>query len=183
MRFVRLLPFAIALALAGCFLTSGQFVVSFDLPDQIDVPSPDTVIPLPIDLNTVGVYNDHKQDISNIADVALLGDLENRGSTPIEVEFWMRPTLETTPTPVTAAAIRNDPTAVRVWGPLSLPGNSTLHIGWDQSAGLFSGRQALLTEVKGDGAFTLYALGPSGAGSYSFSVHKGLLVVTVDAGV
>lgn len=182
MRFVRWLPFTIALGLAGCILTSGQFVIPFELPDPLDVPSPNTVIPIPIDLNTEGVYNDHKQDISAIADAALLGDVENLGSNTIAIEFWMTPG----PAPVTwptADQVRTDPTAVLVWGPLNLPAGATRHIGWDESAGLFTGRKALLAEVKGDGEFTLYALGPAGAGTYHFRVHKGTLVVTIDAGV
>ncbi len=66
---------------------------------------------------------------------------------------------------------------------LSLAGGATRHIGWDESAGLFTGRQVLLAEVKGDGVFTLFALGPPGTGTSHFAVHKGQLVVTIDAGV
>jgi len=182
MRFVRWLPFAIALAVAGCILTSGQFVIPFELADPLVVPGPSTVIPIPIDLNTESVYNDHKQDIAAITDAALLGDIENLGSNNIDIEFWMTPGPAPSG-PVTDDQVRNDPSAVLVWGPLSVAPGATVHIGWDQSAGLFTGRQALLAQVKGDGVFTLYALGPAGAGTYHFSVHKGLLVVTIDAGV
>jgi hypothetical protein len=184
MRFVRRLPFAIALALSGCLLTSGQFVIPFEIqPDPLTVPGPATVIAIPIDLNNESVYNDHKQDIAAVTDAALLGDIENLGTNPIDVEVWMTPETVPPGTVKTDAQVRSDPTAVLVWGPLSVAPSATRHIGWDESAALFTGRQAILAEVKGDGAFTLYALGPAGAGTYHFSVHKPQLVVTIDAGV
>jgi hypothetical protein len=66
---------------------------------------------------------------------------------------------------------------------MALAPGEVRQIGWDESAGLFSGRQALLAEVQGDGAFTLYGLGPSGAALYSFRLDNGVVVVTIDAGV
>ena len=179
MRVARWIPLLGVLPLVGCLL-SGQFVVAFDLQDPIDIPSPAAVIPIPIDLNTESVYNDHKQDISGIVDAALLGEIENVGPSTIDVEFVMTP--EST-NYTTANQVRSDPAAVRVWGPFQLEPGQRRSIGWDQSAKLFSGRQALIGEIKGDGKFTLYALGPQGATAYEFIIHKGVLVVTIDAGI
>lgn len=49
----------------------------------------------------------------------------------------------------------------------------------DSSAGLFTGRAALIEEIKGDGRFDLYALGNNG---YSFRVDKGILMAVISAG-
>ena len=58
-----------------------------------------------------------------------------------------------------------DETAVKVWGPgMRVAPGETKKIGWDDSAALFRKRPAaaLLQQVKGDGEFTLYAMGGTG---------------------
>ncbi len=44
-----------------------------------------------------------------------------------------------------------------------------------------AGKAALLEEAKGDGNFTLYAVGA--AGTYSFTVANGELLLVIDAGL
>src|SRR5262245_29079140 len=116
MRIGRFLPPLIALPLAGCLLLSGQFLVTFELPDPLDIASTFGVVPIQIDLNTEQAYRDHKDGIAN-ADAALLGELENPGSSQVQVEFWLTPGLTTY---TTAGQVRGDPAAVRVWGPITL---------------------------------------------------------------
>jgi hypothetical protein len=179
MRIVRYLPLLGALPLAGCLL-SGQFVVAFDIRDPLDIVSPVAVVPIPVDLTTESVYNDHKDGIANIVDAALVGEIENKGTSAVEIEFWMTPG---TTAYATASEVRGDAAAVRIWGPFHLEAGERRAIGWNRSAELFSGRTALIGEIKGDGQFTLYALGPSAAIAYHFTVHRGVLVVTIDAGI
>ena len=179
MRITRWLSIAVVALLAGCLLTSGQFAISFDLVDPLVVTGP-TTVGIPIYLDTIDEYNNHKDDIKDLADVAMLGEITNNSSSAsLPVEFWMTPELTTH---TTEAQVRSDPTAVRLWGPLTLAPSQVLRIDWDKSAGLFSGRTALLNEVKANGTFTLYALGPAGA-PYSFTLHQGVLVVVLDGGV
>lgn len=169
-----------ALALgAGCVVTSGQFLVSVELPDGLSVTGPGAVVPAAIDLNTIDVYNDHKEDVQDVADAALLGTLTNLGLAT-DVECWMTTQLTTH---LTAAAVRADPSAVRVWGPLHLDDGQVLPIGWDESAGLFTGRANMLAQAKGDGQFSLYFLGPDGASTYSFRLDDGVIALTIDAGM
>ena len=61
-----------------------------------------------------------------------------------------------------------------------MAGNSTEKVGWDRSASLFVGRQALIDEVKGDGHFRLYVVVDSGS---NVTVTKGSLIVVVGAAV
>jgi hypothetical protein len=166
-----------ALLAAGCILLSGQFIVSYNLPTPLTI-SQTAVSHMDVDLNTVGTYKEHKSDLKGLSDVAILGEFANSGSAVVDVEVWMTPALTDH---ATAADVGTDPTAVKVWGPLRLAVDESKKIGWDQSAGLFlKGKAALLAQIKGDGIFTLYALGASG--SYSFRLHNGVLVAVIDAG-
>ena len=168
-----------ALLAAGCILVSGQFIVSYDLPNPVTVASPAAVQHADVDLNTVGTYKDHKSDLKGLSDVAILGEFTNTGSVPVDVELWMTPNVTDFST---ADLVITAPGAVKVWGPLKLAvGATTRKIGWDQSAGLFKkGKAALLEQIKTDGVFSLYALGASG--NYSFRIDHGVLVAVIDAG-
>jgi hypothetical protein len=163
---------------AGCILVSGQFLISFDL-DSFTTVTQTTVTQKDIDLNTEGDYKDHKDDLKAIVDIAVLGKLTNNASSPIGVEVYMTPTLTSLPDEATVKS-----TAIKLWGPLKVaagPG-TTKTIDWNESAKLFTktGKAALLTEVMGDGQFTLYAVGD--AGTYDISVENGVLALTLDFG-
>jgi hypothetical protein len=180
MRITRSILFSLvaALPLAGCLLISGQFIISVNLLDggPVVVTNPG-VVPLPVDLTTNSTYNDHKGNLKDISDVALLGELTNTGSSAATVDFYM--TRDAT-TYTTASQVLADPTVVKVWGTLTAAPGETKRINWDDSAGLFVGRQELLQEVQGDGKFTLYGIGTAGA---SATIHDGVLVLVVEAGI
>ena len=55
-------------------------------------------------------------------------------------------------------------------------------LGWDESAGLFNkaGKDLLISEVKGDGQFTLYTTGSTG--TFNIQIEDGELVLVLDAG-
>jgi hypothetical protein len=79
-RTVPLLALA-ALAAAGCMLTSGQFVVTYNLPDPLNVSSALTLTGADVDLNTISEYNDHKDELKRVEDLSLVGDFTNNTST------------------------------------------------------------------------------------------------------
>jgi hypothetical protein len=162
---------------AGCILVSGQFIISKELPTLLTI-SPTAVGHADVDLNTVTTYQDHKSDLKGLADVAILGEFTNTGTVPVDVSIWMTPTLTGLGD---AASVFGAPGAVRLWGPLRLGVDESKKVGWDESAGLFkTGKAALIEQIKGDGVFTLYALGASG--SYMFQLDHGVLVAVIDAG-
>lgn len=168
-----------ALTASGCWLISGQFVVSKNLPDPLTVGGVTFLVFAPIDLTTEGDYNDRKNDLKGLVDCALLGTFTNTGGNPLSVEVWLTPA----PTTYTSETQLNaDNTRVKVWGPFKLATGASRKIGWDESAALFTkaGKAALLSEVKGDGKFTLYAKGATAP--YAFRVDKGVAVVVIDAG-
>jgi len=171
--FRRVLPLLAlaALAAAGCMLTSGQFAVTYGLPDPISVNSSISET-FDVDLNTVSEYNDHKDQIKRVEDMALVGQFTNNGASEAQIEVWL---------------VR-DPSAIgppqqngtRLWGPLTLAGHASEKVDWDRSAALFDGRQALIDEVKGDGSFALYVVAN---GAFSVRVTEGTLIVVVGAAI
>jgi hypothetical protein len=168
------------LTASGCFLLSGQFTVSTDLTDPLTVSGTGVLVSDQIDLNTESDYKDHKSDLKDLVDCAFLGTFKNNSTTAgITIEVWMTPGLTNY---TTEALLSGDATRVKVWGPLSLAANESKKIGWDESAALFTkaGKAALVTEVKGDGSFTVYAKGTGT--SYNFTLTHGVAVVVIDAG-
>ncbi len=160
---------------AGCFLVSGQFTVTFNFADPVNVVSPAAVAGQYVDLNTISEYKDHKDNLKAVVDLAVLGKFTNQTSSSSAVEIWMVPSPGAGLT--TDGAVRA--AGQKIWGPLNVAGNSSVNVTWDQSAALFTGRQALITEVKGDGVFALYALAN---GAYSFRINKGAFIAVISAG-
>ena len=182
MKTFRIVTFALALAAvsSSCFLTSGQFQIVADFPDPTTIAGPTALGGVAVDLNQYSDYSNNKDKLKNIEDLALLGQVANLTSSATSVEVWMVPDPGSSLLS-TEAAVRAAPGAARVWGAFALGPNETKKINWNQSATLFAGRQALVSEIKGDGRFDLYAIGAGGA--YAFRIDKGAFVVLISAGV
>ncbi len=160
----------------GCFLISLQKQVVFLFDDPVTIAGPTTLSSVAVDLNEEEDYADNKDKLKDVVDLALLGKVTNLSTTATTVEVWM---VANPGTPLTTATAVQA-AGVKVWGPLSLAASEVKQINWNQSATLFSGRQALISEIKGDGRFDLYAIG-SGA-TYNFRLNKGALAVVLSAG-
>jgi hypothetical protein len=174
-RIVPLLALA-ALAATGCMLTSGQFVATYDLEDPLRVQSGLNLAGTRVDLNTVSEYNDHKDQLKRVEDLALVGNFTNNSSTAVHVEVWIVP--DASRLNLTPQQLQDNGT--RLWGPLAVAGNSTEKVDWDRSSALFVGRQTLIDEVKGDGDFALYVVA---SGAFDVTVRKGTLIVVVGAAI
>jgi hypothetical protein len=186
MKNLRLLPLAfglvalVALGATGCFLTSAQVLVHFALPNPFTIDGADGYERIPVDLNTIDEYKDHKELLKTISDFAVLGKFTNVNGPGGGVVFYITPgnTSLTSPAAITAGA-------TKLWGPgtIGATGDSRT-LGWDASAGLFTaaGKKILLTEAKGDGEFTLYSIGTPEA-SNVIRVDKGFLVLVLGAGI
>ena len=172
-----------ALGASGCWLQSRQLTVALSLPTPLRLDASQTIEGARIDLATQRGYNDHKGSIEGIADCAILGQFSNPNAPdpsagPVEVVVYMTPDY----TDYTLAGeVTADPNKVLVWGPLALAVGQSRRVGWDESAALVrpAGKAALLREAKGDGRFSLYAVGSSGG--YRFRVDQGALVLVLDA--
>jgi hypothetical protein len=177
MKILRAVPVLLALAASGCILTSGQFVVTYDL-GTVNVTSPSAVVGVQVDLNEEADYNEHKEDIQALADEALLGYVKNNKAEALQVQIWLTPGLTAY---TTDAEVRAN--GVLSWGPLALGPQEQLRVDWDLSASLLTpeGKKLLEQEVKGDGTLTVYIVGA--AGDYSLTVTSGQLLTIIDGGV
>jgi hypothetical protein len=174
------LALALGLMTPGCILTSGQIQIDFDLPN-FTANSVTGIDGTTIDLNTQSEYKDNKDKLKDLSDLAVLGKFTNNAATAVNVTVWMTTTESSH---ITEGALMADPTLVQLWGPFSVAGNATTLIDWNKSAQLFTiaGKAALLSEAKGDGKFSVYAVGPTGQ-VYDFTVANGSLVLVIDVGI
>ncbi|HEU4335318.1 MAG TPA: hypothetical protein VFT32_12560 [Candidatus Eisenbacteria bacterium] len=167
----------LTLAAAGCILVSGQFLIDFEL-DNFNISTETAVTSQVVDLNTEEDYNDHKEDLKAVADIAVLGTLTNNGGGAIGFEVWM--TADETTDFTTSAQVSAG--ATKLWGPfVVLPGASKT-VDWNESAQLFTpaGKALLLNEAKADGKFKVYAIGNST--TYNIDVDNGVLAIVLDFG-
>jgi hypothetical protein len=127
----------VALMGSGCVLTSAQILTHFDLPNPFRVISTQTnhTQLVPVDLNTIGDYADHKDELKDLVDLAVLGKFINHLGSAGSLNVYITPDLDS-PDPVEIA----DPpgNAVLLWGPGNIGPNSTEIIDWNRSAGLFN---------------------------------------------
>jgi hypothetical protein len=170
-----------ALGVTGCVLTSAQVLAHFPLPNPFTITSADDFEVIPVDLGTVSAYKEHKDKLKDVVDFALIGNFKNVSGPGGGVEVYIS---AAGPVYDSAAAIRAG--ATKLWGPGEIGKTGSVRtIGWDDSAALFSaaGKAVLLREVKGDGQFTLYAIGTPQGVSNEIKVEKGFLILVISAGV
>src|SRR6185295_18040857 len=103
-----------ALTSTGCFITSAQILTHFDLPDPFSITSTpgDHAEVVPVDLNTIGDYEDNKDKLEGLTDLAVLGTFTNVNGPAGGVEVWVSPDLAGSGS--TDAIPSN---AVLLWGP------------------------------------------------------------------
>jgi hypothetical protein len=186
MKKIHLLILAVALlALTGadCWLTSAQVLAEFDLPNPFTIDASDNMEKVVVDLTTISEYEDNKDKLKGLTDLAVLGTFENVSGPAGTVDIYITPD-ETTNFANAGAVVAG---ATKLWGPASIgPStgpNNVVTLGWDESAGLFNsaGKQILIDETKGDGHFAIFAVGTPG-GAYNIEVREGFLVLVLDAG-
>ncbi len=167
-----------AITLTGCPLLTAQIIVSVVLGslNSTDVTIDGYYVDLSVESSD---YRDHKDKLKDIPDLAVLGTIRNNLASPIGGEVWLvrnpaGSTLLVDKAAVVAAG------GIKVWS-LALGANETRTIDWDTSAGLFTaaGKAALVDEIKGDGIFTLYAVGS--AAPFDLTVSNGAVVVVIAA--
>jgi len=184
MKTPRLLLAAVLLGAVlgnGCVITSAQVMAHYDLQNPFTIISStaDHSERCPVDLTTVDEWNDHKDELKGLIDVAILGKFTNVAGPAGGVSAYIVPTLDNPPGGAPAIPAN----AKLLWGPASIGATgSSRTIDWNESAGLFDkqGKDLLLKEVKGDGQFTIYTIGT--AGTYNIRVDDGVIVLVLDAG-
>ena len=174
-----ILALGLGLAFPGCILTSGQIEISFELDDAIGISETGLAAEV-VDLSTEEEYADNKDKLEGLTDLAVLGKITNNDTNPLNVEVWITPDSTNH---ATETQLKADPKAMKLWGPLSLAAGASSVVAWNESSKMFTstGRALLLQEVKGDGKFTVYAIGSTG--TYDFSIEKGVVVLVLDISI
>ncbi len=169
------------LAVTGCFITSAQIFAHFDLPNPVTFDSQANPFQrVAADLNQIEQYREHKAQLRDLSDIAVVGTFTNLSGPAGTIELWITPG----PTNFTTVAqVRSS--ATRLWGPESIgasgTGDAVVRVTRGSSGRLFSaaGKAILINQAKGDGMFTLYAFGTMG--TYKIRVDNGSLVLVLDA--
>ncbi len=179
MKRIAWISLALGLVASGCILTTGQIQISFDLPG-VKASSSAGIVGHTVNLNDEKEYRNNKDELKALSDLAVLGKFVNNASSPVDVQVWI--TTDSTSFN-NAAMMEGSPTARLLWGPFTVGANASRVVDWNESAQLFTteGKAALLSVAKGDGLFTLYAVGK--AGPYYFTVENGVLVLVLDTGI
>jgi hypothetical protein len=187
MKKLHVLILAVALlALTGadCFITSAQVLATFDLPNPVVIDASDNMEEILVDLSSIDDYEEHKDKLEGLTDLAILGTFVNTAGPAGTVEVYI--SADHNATFADAAAVVAG--ATRLWGPASIGAagtpEGTVTLGWDESAALFdtAGRDLLIDEAKGDGRFKIFTVGTPG-GTYEIEIQDGFLVLVLDGGV
>ena len=118
MKTSRLLLAGVALAALlgnGCVITSAQVLTHFDLPNPFTIVSStaDHSELVPVDLTTLSEYEDHKDDLKGLTDLAIVGKFTNVNGPAGGVLVYITPTLDSPPGGAPAVPAG----ATLLWGP------------------------------------------------------------------
>ena len=152
-----------ALTVSGCFITQAQVFTHFDLPNPFTIDSStDPFERVPVDLNTLSDYRNHKDNLKGLSDAAVVGTFTNTAGPAGTVELWI--TADAT-SYTTIGEVKANGTLLWSGGIGAAGTAAAVHaVNWDESARLFNsaGKALLIREAKGDGVFTIYTFGTQG---------------------
>jgi hypothetical protein len=169
-----------AVLATGCIIVSGQIFAHYDLPNPFTIDGADGFERELVDLNTIDEYDEHKDKLKGLSDLAVIGKFTNENGPGGIVEVYITAGNTSLADP---AAIRAG--AVKLWGPGTIGATgSSVVIGWDESAALFNaaGKKILIDEALGDGEFTIYTIGSPNVDN-TIRVDGGALILTLSAGM
>ena len=163
----------IAALITACGIATGSFTFGYELDGPIDSSSA-TLDREVIDLNSIEDYNDHKDQIKSVDNVALVGWVANNGP-QVSGEVWLVNFPD---------SMYTDPDTVRYYGtrifvsPV-IPSGDTLMIDWSDGLSYIENFAAVQDAVEG-GQFVLYGLGDDP----NFDVYMNVnVIITITAGL
>jgi hypothetical protein len=156
----------------GCFLLSGTWVIIYKV-DQADIDAKSGFYKFTVNLTNEDVWQDHKDDIDDIADITLTFKLANDGDSTATARVY-----------VSSDSTLADTTAVKSSATIILDGISvaphdTLQMTMAHYYDILQNLDALKKLVK-SGVFTAYAIVPNTLDIEFFDV---VVVVTISAGL
>ncbi len=158
---------------SSCWLLSGTWVIVYHVEDA-NIDPEDSFYRFAVDLTGEEVWQDHKDDIDDIADVSFTFKLANTGANTITGRVYVSPdsTLGDT--------LAVDTSATIILDGISGPPNDTLEMTLAHYYDLLQNFETLKDLVK-SGVFTAYAIVPNAPNNMKF--FDVWVVVTISAGL
>jgi hypothetical protein len=171
-KYFRLLPGIVLFVVSSCFLFSGTWVIIYKV-DQADIQAKPGFYKFTVDLTTEDIWQDHKDDIDDIADISITFELANRGAESATGRVY-----------VSSDSTLADTTAVKSSATIILDGISvaagdTLQMTMAHYYDILQNFDTLKDLVK-SGVFTAYAIVPNTLYIKFFDV---IVVVTISGGL
>jgi hypothetical protein len=171
-KYLWFLPFLPVILLCGCWLISGTWVVVFAVADE-DIFAGEGFHKFDVDITGESVWQDHKDNLHNVEDVAMSFKLINNLSTEATAKVY-----------VSSDNTLSDSTAVKsfatlVLDGLTIPANDSLHVDLAYYYDVLQNFETLRDLVK-TGVFTAYAIVPD---PQNVHVRYVVAVVTFSAGM
>ncbi len=156
-----------ALVATGCLLMSGQFLITYDFAshgyDPVIMNSPLAVAGVLVDLKDFAAFRDNRKNLKDITDLAVVGTIANLDSSaPVDISVWLVPKPEHGDSSIVTSDATVRATGKMVWGPLHLAASESKDVDWNTSSQLFTNKQFVMDQARGDARFALYALGSNG---------------------
>ena len=170
-RYLWFLPLSLLVLVSGCwFLLSGTFVVIYVVLDE-DIQQGVGLHKFDVDLTDEDAWEDHKDNLDNIEDVAMTFMFINEMDTEASGRIY-----------VSSDDALSDTNAVKssatlILDGLTIPAEDTLHVNLAYYYDVFQNFEALRDLVK-TGAFTAYAIVPSSTEVY---IRHMVVLVTFSA--
>ena len=165
----------VALLLSGC-LVSGTFVIVEDV--DFSFTANTGFYWYPVDLTGNSVWEDHKDEIDFIDVLGMSFDIQNNSSQTCELNVWFVGATGPADMQNPPASIPSN--AVQVITALTVPGNSTRTVTYQESLGFISNIEAFKAIVK-SGRFDYFGTSCGGTGDSLFVVTNGNIIITVSA--
>ncbi len=169
-KYFWILPLLIIVLLSGCWIFSGTWVIIYKV-DKADIFATEHFYKFTVDLTKKSVWEDHKDDLDNIEDIAITFKLANHGASTATGQVYVSPdsTLSDTSAVKTSATIILDG--------ISVPGNDSLHVKMADYYDLLQNFETLRDLVK-TGVFTAYAIVPN---TFDVEFRDVVVVITFSA--
>lgn len=147
-KYFWLLPLLVITLISGCWIFSGTWVIIYDV-DNTDIFATEHFYKFTVDLTKESIWQDHKDDLDNIEDIAFTFKLINQGADTATGQVYVSP--DDTLTVMGSATIILDG--------LSVPDGDSLHVTMAHYYDLLQNFETLRDLVK-TGVFTSYAIVP-----------------------
>ncbi|MFQ6032165.1 MAG: hypothetical protein ACE5K2_04510 [Candidatus Zixiibacteriota bacterium] len=172
-KYLWSLPGIVLFLVSGCFLFSGTWVIIYEV-DQADIQTEQGFYKFTVDLTEEEIWQDHKDDIDDIADVSITFNLANHDSadTATGRVYVSSDTNLTTPAEVESLA-------TIILGGISVAPGDTLQMTMAHYYDILQNFDTLKDLVK-SGVFTAYAIVPNTLYVEFFDV---VVVVTISGGL